>query len=62
MRLSAAARQLRGCKVYNYHSTWAFVYEAGMRHARITAWSNDGNGTVKGAWDPDSRGGFAKVN
>lgn len=44
---------------FNIHN---YVYEAGMRYARMTAWGNDGNGVVKGAWSPDSRGGFAKVN
>ena len=44
---------------YNIHN---YVYEAGMRYARMTAWGNDGNGVVKGAWSPDSRGGFTEVN
>ena len=44
---------------FNIHN---YVYEAGMRYARMTAWGNDGNGVVSGAWSPDSRGGFAKVN
>ena len=44
---------------FNIHN---YVYEAGMRYARMTAWGNDGNGVVSGAWSPDSRGGFTEVN
>ena len=44
---------------FNIHN---YVYEAGMRYARMTAWGNDGNGVVEGAWSPDSRGGFTEVN
>ena len=44
---------------FNIHN---YVYEAGMRYARMTAWGNDGNGVVKGAWSPDSRGGYTEVN
>ena len=44
---------------FNIHN---YVYEAGMRYARMTAWGNDGNGVVNGAWSPDSRGGFTEVN
>ena len=44
---------------FNIHN---YVYEAGMRYARMTAWGNDGNGVVKGVWSPDSRGGFTEVN
>ena len=44
---------------FNIHN---YVYEAGMRYARMTAWGNDGNGIVSGAWSPDSRGGFTEVN
>lgn len=44
---------------FNIHN---YVYEAGMRYARMTAWGNDGNGVVKGAWSPDPRGGFTEVN
>lgn len=44
---------------FNIHN---YVYEAGMRYARMTAWGNDGNGVVSGAWSPDSRGGFTGVN
>ena len=43
---------------FNIHN---YVYEAGMRYARMTAWGNDGNGVVKGAWSPDSRGGYTEV-
>ena len=44
---------------FNIHN---YVYEAGMRYARMTAWGNDGNGVVSGAWSHDSRGGFTEVN
>ena len=44
---------------FNIHN---YVYEAGMRYARMTAWGYDGNGVVKGVWSPDSRGGFTEVN
>lgn len=44
---------------FNIHN---YVYEAGMRYTRMTAWGNDGNGVVKGAWSPDSRGGYTEVN
>lgn len=44
---------------FNIHN---YVYEAGMRYARMTAWGDDGDGVVKGVWSPDSRGGFTEVN
>ena len=44
---------------FNIHN---YVYEAGMRYARMTAWGYDGDGVVKGVWSPDSRGGFTEVN
>ena len=44
---------------FNIHN---YVYEAGMRYARMTAWGCDGNGVVNGVWSPDSRGGFTEVN